>query len=448
MDNLKEYLLENNPDIGKIMTYTDFIKRMNQVMNFPVDENTEDFSNYDVGDGDIDSGSFFGSDDSADSGSFFGSDDSADSGSFFASDDSADSGSFFASDDSADSGSFFASDDSADSSSFFGSDDLAGEELVDGTPVTFEPLSLTDDLTWETLIQLARQVVNEKGDGTLTVADLTEELEKAFNVRGKAYYEIPTDLSKYPAGSNEELKNLISQYLLLYSGSLDKFSDDALEPTQVRMLVQLKVYDTATVTKVLDDVNRYASAHFPENITIENSGIAEMIKALTDMVTGSQIKSLLTALIAVFIIVSVAYKSPTAGLFGIIPLFLSILINFGIMGLFGINLDMVTALIASIAIGVGVDYTIHFLSRYKEERLKSDDLDLVTERTILSSGKAIITNAVSVGLGFAVLVFSKFVVLRFIGVLVTVIMGTSSLAALTVLPALLNLFKPKFISKK
>jgi predicted RND superfamily exporter protein len=425
MDNLKTYLMERNPDIGKIMTYSDFIKRMNQIMNFPSDGTEEDYGSYD------DMGSF---DDDSSMGSFFG-DDSADSGSFFG-DDSADSGSFFG-DDSADS----------DTGSFFGGDafDVEEQEVFVSS---FQPLDLSEDLTWTTLLDLTRKIVNEKGTGTLSIEDLTEEVEKAFNIRGKAYYEIPSDPTKYPAADNEELKNLISQYLLLYSGSLDKFSDDSLEPTQVRMLVQIKESDTAIVSKILDDVNDYAAIHFPENIKVENSGVAEITKALTDMVTSSQIISLLTALVAVFIIVSIAYKSPIAGLFGIIPLFLSILINFGLMGITGINLDMITALVASIAIGVGVDYTIHFLSAYKFERLQSDDLNLVTKNTILTSGKGIITNAVSVGLGFAVLVFSKFVVLRYIGILVAVIMLTSSVAALTILPALLNLFKPKFISKK
>lgn len=425
MDNLKQYLLANNPDIGKIMTYSDFIKRMNQIMNFPSDGTEEDYGSYD----DYDS---FGDDDSM--GSFFG-------------DDSADSGSFFAEEETTDSGSFFASDDSADSGSFFGGDAFETDDS-EVSVSSFEPMDLSEDLTWETLMEMTREIVNENGDGSLTVAQLTEEVEKAFNIRGKAYYEIPADVDKYAASSNEELKNLISQYLLLYSGSLDKFSDDSLEPSQVRMLIQIKESDTAIVAKILDDVDFYAGSHFPENITVEKSGIAEMTKALTDMITSSQIISLLTALAAVFIIVSIAYKSPYAGFFGIIPLFLSILMNFGLMGLVGINLDMITALVASIAIGVGVDYTIHFLSAYKYERLQSDDLNLVTKNTILSSGKGIITNAVSVGLGFAVLVFSKFVVLRFIGILVAIIMVTSSLAALTVLPALLNLIKPKFISKK
>jgi len=409
MDNLKEYLLAENPEIGKIMSYSDFIKRMNQIMNFPAEDVVDEYDSY-------------------------GDDSFGDSG-----DDSF--GSFFGGD--------MADDTESDDSfgSFFGDDEEEDTDMVMAESVSFEPSSLSEQVTWQKLIEITRDVINEKGAEGLTVETLTKEIEREFNYRGRAYYEIPSDPAKYPASSKEELKNLISQYLLLYSGSLDKFSDDILEPVEVRMLIQIKNYDTAVVSEIIDDIDRYAENHFPENITVEKTGLAEMTKALTDMITGSQIKSLLSALIAVFLIVAIAYKSPVAGIFGIIPLFLSILINFGIMGLTGIKLDMVTSLIASIAIGVGVDYTIHFLGRYKIERQKTDDLNEVTRNTVLSTGKAIITNAVSVGLGFAVLLFSQFIVLRYIGVLVAVIMLTSSVAALTVLPALLNLFKPKFISR-
>ena len=117
------------------------------------------------------------------------------------------------------------------------------------------------------------------------------------------------------------------------------------------------------------------------------------------------------------------------------------------MGLTGINLDMITSLIGSIAIGIGVDYTIHFMNNYHGERLKSDNLDEVTMNTLKVSGKAIVVNAVSVGLGFLVLCLSQFVVLRYIGFLVAVVMLTSSVTAMTVLPVMLNVFKPKFISK-
>ena len=119
-----------------------------------------------------------------------------------------------------------------------------------------------------------------------------------------------------------------------------------------------------------------------------------------------------------------------------------------VMGFAGINLDLVTSIIASVAVGVGIDYTIHFLTTYKEERAKTDNLEIVTRETFRKSGHGIVTNALAVGLGFLVLCFSKFVVLRYIGVLVAIVMFTSSYLAMTIIPGILNVFEPKFISKK
>ncbi|MDY5831326.1 MAG: MMPL family transporter, partial [Treponema sp.] len=108
----------------------------------------------------------------------------------------------------------------------------------------------------------------------------------------------------------------------------------------------------------------------------------------------------------------------------------------------------VTSIIASLAVGVGIDYTIHFLSTYKEEREKSDDLEKVTRETFKKSGHAILTNAIAVGFGFLVLCFSKFIVLRYIGILVAIVMFTSSILSMTVIPGILNQFQPKFMQSE
>ena len=108
---------------------------------------------------------------------------------------------------------------------------------------------------------------------------------------------------------------------------------------------------------------------------------------------------------------------------------------------------MVTSLVAAIAIGIGIDYTVHFMNNYHKERLRTDDLTAVTVNTLQLSGKAIMVNAASVGFGFVVLCFSRFVVLRFVGFLVAVVMLTGSVAAMTILPMLLNIFKPRFMAK-
>ena len=98
------------------------------------------------------------------------------------------------------------------------------------------------------------------------------------------------------------------------------------------------------VAAVIADAKQYAADRFPEGYSIEATGIAEMEVSLTDMITGSQLSSLGLAIAIVFVILSIYFKSPVAGLIGSIPLGLAILINFGIMGLTGINLDMITSL--------------------------------------------------------------------------------------------------------
>ena len=88
------------------------------------------------------------------------------------------------------------------------------------------------------------------------------------------------------------------------------------------------------------------------------------------------------------------------------------------------------------------------MNNYHQERLTNTDLIQVTLNTLRHSGKGIAVNAFSVGCGFLVMCFSNFVVLRFVGFLVAVVMFTSSLASLTILPVVLNMFKPAFMAKQ
>jgi hypothetical protein len=125
----------------------------------------------------------------------------------------------------------------------------------------------------------------------------------------------------------------------------------------------------------------------------------------------------------------------------------AILINFAVMGFFGIKLDISTAMVASVAIGIGIDYTIHFMSNYHYQRMQTDDIETVTVNTLRTTGRAITVNAFAVAAGFAVLLLSNFNPLMYLGMLIALTMFTSSLAAMTLLPVMLNIFKPKFISK-
>jgi len=96
-------------------------------------------------------------------------------------------------------------------------------------------------------------------------------------------------------------------------------------------------------------------------------------------------------------------------------------------------------------IGVGVDYTIHFLWRYRDERRRGLEPVEAVKKTLTSTGRGIIFNALSVVVGFAVLMISAFFPVRFFGMLVVVCILTCLIGALVVLPAIAILFRPRFL---
>ena len=279
--------------------------------------------------------------------------------------------------------------------------------------------------------------------------DIVLELERQLNFNGIDYYEIPYDVAKYPVASRDELGDLVTQYLyLLSSEQIQRFANNMTMPTSIRTQVQLRTHSTDDTEAIIKDAQAYAAKYFPEGYKLEATGNGEMEYMMTKMVVDSQTTSIALSLIMVFLIIALSFKSPWAGIIGAIPLGLTILLNFMVMGYAGIALDLCTSIIASVAIGVGIDYTIHFMETYRAQRALTDDLEEVTKRTFKTSGKGIITNAIAVGLGFCVLLFSKFIILRYIGALVAVVMFTSSTLSMTIIPGLLNAFDPKFMWSK
>ena len=412
VDDMQEYLADNFDGIGKIVSFTTFIKRINQVWHVPT---TQAVAAADT----VASDDFGGLDDFDDFDSF--SDDLDDFGGF---DDFADFG------------------DTTENSSTVTED----ADWVDPNIEYAEKLS--QPMTTEEVLAMLNRAYIEAGAKKATPEKMLAALEKDCNYNGMAYYEIPYDPAKYPVPTREELSGVVNGYLTLLSGSLDRFVDDDMSPRVMRVTCQLRNHSTEETGDIIAAAKNFAKEHFPEGYTIEATGAGEMEYTMTKMIVSSQVQSLLISLISVFIIITIAFGSGWAGIVGAVPLALAILLNYMVMGFAGINLDLVTSIIASVAVGVGIDYTIHFLSTYKEERAKTDNLEVVTRETFRKSGHGIVTNALAVGLGFLVLCFSKFVVLRYIGVLVAIVMFTSSYLAMTIIPGILNVFEPKFISKK
>ena len=426
MEELETYLRGKYDEVGKVTSLANFIKRMNQVMHYP-DESQEVSNNSQKKKiSDNETTSNFDSETTSN----FGSETTSDFGSETTSD-------FGKNETTSNFG-------SQETTSDFGSQ-TETKQLENNNQQEWNQAPSKEKLSEREVVLLLNQAVVKAKRLNLTGEELVEAVNKELNYKGAAYKEIPYNPEKYPAKTRQQLKNLISQYLLMYSGSLDDLINEQLEPSKGRMMVQIKTGSNIVTKKIENDIKNYVKQYFPEDYQVSMAGHADMSLAVNDLIVSSQIMSIVVSLIAVFLIVAITYRSLVAGLYGIIPLSISLLINFGIMGYTGIKLDIGTAMVASIAIGIGVDYTVHFLSAYHHERQQTDDLEKVCQNTLLTAGKAIIFNAASVAAGFAVLLFSNFYPLVNLGLLVTLTMLTSSIASMTILPALLNIFKPQFI---
>ncbi|MEN0063075.1 MAG: MMPL family transporter [Myxococcota bacterium] len=174
-------------------------------------------------------------------------------------------------------------------------------------------------------------------------------------------------------------------------------------------------------------------------------GFGAVFADLVDAVVEGQIASLSLSLLIVFVLVAFTFRSVGAGAWAVVPLVLAMPLLFGLMGHLGIELNVITAMLSSIMVGVGVDYTLHFLWRYRllrREGLTPPDAVLETLTTV---GRGIVFNALSVIVGFAVLFISNFQPVQFFGFLVVISIGACLVGALVLLPAMVLVFRPRFL---
>ncbi|OHD67970.1 MAG: hypothetical protein A2W19_06905 [Spirochaetes bacterium RBG_16_49_21] len=196
--------------------------------------------------------------------------------------------------------------------------------------------------------------------------------------------------------------------------------------------------------------NALSKALFPENDPyvekIIISGMPAINLVMNQEILINQIQSIIVTVIVVFISCVFIFRSIIGGLFASVPISFTLIITLGIMGYGGIPINYTTLINASIAVGVGVDYCIHFIERFKYEHItRKLNFNKAYRQVLTTTGLSIVTATLTVGLGFAVLGFSTFKLIKVSGLLVTLSMILSGTLSLTVLPAMIIWAKPKFL---
>ena len=179
------------------------------------------------------------------------------------------------------------------------------------------------------------------------------------------------------------------------------------------------------------------------------SGMASVLKQMEEELTPTQVESVLITLAVVVVLLGLIFRSWVGGILALAPLVVTILVNFGVMGFLNIGLDSFTAMVASIAIGLGIDYAIHFTHRLRKELVAAaGDSEVALRRTLSTSGVAVMVNAASVGLGFLVLLAAGGQHIRRFGGLSSLTMFVAGALTLTLLPALFLRIRPRFLAQE
>ncbi len=174
---------------------------------------------------------------------------------------------------------------------------------------------------------------------------------------------------------------------------------------------------------------------------VEHTGYAYIAEQLRREILRDQVISLAITLIAVLLFNGLVFRSLKQGLISMVAMPFTLVINYGLMALLKIPLDIATVTVGSISI-IGIDYTLHYIARYSIEIKKAEnDKHRATLLTFATAGKAIIFNALSVGLGFAALCFSNIIAIRNLGFLLAVTMLVSCVTSLVLLPAAMSIGK-------
>ena len=271
---------------------------------------------------------------------------------------------------------------------------------------------------------------------TLSFVDFVKRMNAAMNDEDPAQNVVPAS------------RNLVSQYLLLYSmsGSIEDF-DSLIDPSHriCALRVYLKQDSTRFANELIARLRERLDEMLPPGIRVEITGSLASSEAINEVMVHGKVLNIVQVTAIILVIASIAFRSVIGGLLVAIPLALAVLTNFAAMGVFGIPLDIGTSTISAMAVGIGADYAVYFLFRLREELAQGASWPQAVERSLETSGKAILFVSSAIAAGYLTLCFSGFGYHIWLGTLVALAMAVSSAASLTVLPALALAIRPAFL---
>ena len=261
---------------------------------------------------------------------------------------------------------------------------------------------------------------------------ILKEIHQALNENRPDYYAIPDD------------RDLIAQEFLLFENSGSDDLEDVVDSqfSKVRLTLKAPFTDAVKYSRLIEDAVIYFQNQFPEARIVTTGMIPLLAQTFANSIY-SLAKSYTTALVVISILMVVLIGRLRIGLLSMVPNLAPILVTMGVIYLFHFPMDLFTMLVASIAIGLAVDDTIHFMHNYRRYYEQSGDPVDAVHRTLRSAGRAMLVTTIVLAIGFFVLAFSKLTNIRNFGILTGFTIIMALLADYLLAPALMVLVSPK-----
>ena len=260
----------------------------------------------------------------------------------------------------------------------------------------------------------------------ISLATIVKETNRALHENDEAYYTIPDNA------------DLVSQELLLFENSGSDDLEDVVDSqfSKARISVKLPWTDAVKAVEVLSYVKDEAAKTFPNDTVIATGMIPLLINTFSHAISSS-VTSYFIAAVAISFMMMLILGSVRIGLLSMIPNLAPIIMGLLIMYIANIPLDMFTLLIGSIAIGLAVDDTIHFMHNFRRYYLESGDAAKAIEQTFFTTGKAMVITTIVLSLGFYAYLMANMISVQNFGLLTGSVIILALLSDLLLAPALM-----------
>ena len=261
-------------------------------------------------------------------------------------------------------------------------------------------------------------------DKTVSVADYVRKMHREMHGGDPAFETIP------------ETSDQVAQYLLMLEGrELEKFVD--FKAAAANIVVRHHLTGSGDLSALLRDIERHVARDFPPTVIVRATGEEVLFNNASDYMAVNELTSFSSTFVIIGVIHALLFMSLKAGILSLIPNVVPILMLYGFMGLVGIPLNTSTAMIATVAIGIAVDDTVHHMVTYSRQLNELHDQRRAMFETLRIEGRPIIYVSIALAAGFLTLVASNFVATVYFGMLAAFVMLVAMLAELTLTPILM-----------